>query len=172
MGKAIRVDLKAAIWARNFERLRRVSVRGRPGTDKTILSRTGSQKNSGSKFKQGWREVGGKRNYYRSQWEANFSRYLQWQKERGMIKEWEHEPATFWFEGIKRGCVTYLPDFKVTNNDGTHEWMEVKGHMDAKSRTKINRFRKFFPEEKLRLIDAKWYKENRQKLSLVTPGWE
>jgi hypothetical protein len=143
-----------------------LNVRGRARTDCKIKPK------SKAKFKQGWREFGGRRIFFRSQWEANYGKYLEWQKERGMIKEWEHEPLTFWFEGIKRGCVTYLPDFKVTNNDGTHEWMEVKGHMDAKSKTKINRFRKFFPQEKLRLIDAKWYKANRQKLSLIIPGWE
>jgi len=89
-----------------------------------------------------------------------------------MIKEWYHEPKTFWFEGIKRGCVTYLPDFQVINNDGSHEWIEVKGFMDAKSRTKINRFRKYFPEEKLRIVNSKWYKANKKKLSLIIPGWE
>jgi hypothetical protein len=69
-----------------------------------------------------------------------------------------HEPKTFWFDGVKRGCVTYLPDFQVFKLDGTHEWLEVKGYMDSKSKTKISRFRKFFPNEKLSILDSKWYK--------------
>lgn len=89
-----------------------------------------------------------------------------------MIVEWQHEPKTFWFEGIRRGCVSYLPDFKITYNDGSNEWVEVKGYMDAKSRTKIKRFRKYFPEESLRVVDATWYKANAPKLSLIVDGWE
>lgn len=124
------------------------------------------------KFKQGWRVVGERRVFFRSCWEANFGRYLEWQKKRQMIKEWEHEPQTFWFEGIRRGCVSYLPDFKVTELDGNHYWIEVKGFMDAKSFTKIKRFKKFFPNESLRIIDAKWYNLNVKKLCNIVPDWE
>ena len=89
-----------------------------------------------------------------------------------MIKDWLHEPQTFWFEGVKRGCVTYLPDFKVINLDDTHEWIEVKGFMDSKSKTKIRRFKKYYPKESLRVMGAKWYKSNSAKLSNLIPGWE
>ena len=139
-------------------------------TEKIILSQIFGIKEK--TFKQGWREFGGRRIYYRSAWEANFGRYLQWQKEQGMITDWLHEPQTFWFPGIKRGCVTYLPDFKVIKNDGTHEWIEVKGFMDQKSKTKLSRFRKYFPKESIRVVDAKWYKKNGKKLSLIIPSWE
>jgi len=43
----------------------------------------------------------------------------------------------------------------------------VKGYYDAKSLTKIKRFRKYFPTEKLRLIDAKWFKANSKKLAIL-----
>lgn len=112
---------------------------------------------------RGWREIGGKRVYFRSGWEMKYAYYLEWQKKFRIIKDWEHEPKTFWFEGIKRGCVTYLPDFKVTFLDGTHEWIEVKGYMDAKSKTKIKRFAKYYPQERLRIVDAAWFAKNRSK---------
>jgi len=100
-------------------------------------------------IKSGWREVGGKRIYFRSQFELQYAVKLQGYKEVGMIKDWEHEPKVFYFEGIKRGVTNYTPDFKVYNNDGSHHWVETKGYWDAKSKTKVKRFRKYFPDEKL-----------------------
>lgn len=159
--------LKAKFWALNAENLK-ISLRNH--------SKAPNKKESSpkpvKKFKQGWREIGGNKIFFRSQWEANYGFYLQWKKERKEILEWHHEPQTFWFEGIRRGCVTYLPDFKVIALNGTHEWIEVKGFMDAKSLTKIKRFKKFFPKEKLCIVDAKWYKKNCKNLSLIVPGWE
>lgn len=121
---------------------------------------------------QAWREIGGREIYLRSRWEANYCRYLEFLKTHHIIKEWEHEPKTFWFPGIKRGVVTYLPDFKVTELDDSHHWVEVKGYYDSKSLTKIKRFRKYFPEEKLKLIDGKWFSLNNPKLKGLVKGWE
>ena len=123
-------------------------------------------------WKAGWREFGGKRNYYRSRWEANYGRYLEWLKGIGSISDWEHEPDTFWFDGIKRGCVSYLPDFKVTNVDDSIEYHEVKGWMDKRSKTKIRRMAKYHPQIKLVVIDAKPYKEILKKVGRLVPGWE
>jgi len=123
-------------------------------------------------WKAAWREFGGKRAFYRSRWEANYARYLQWLKERGDITEWEHEPEVFWFKHIKRGSVSYLPDFRVTNPDGSREYHEVKGWMDTRSRTKIKRMAKYYPQVKLVVIDAKAYRELERTISTIIPGWE
>lgn len=123
-------------------------------------------------WKQGWREVGDKKIYFRSRWEANYARYLEFLKQKGEIKDWLHEPQTFWFSKIKRGTLTYLPDFKVIKNDETHYWVEVKGYYDQRSLTKIKRFKKYFPNESLLLIDKVWYKENSKKLSMIIKDWE
>jgi len=114
-----------------------------------------------SRYKQGWEEIGGKRNFYRSSWEVKYARHLQNLKSYKEIKDWLHEPQTFWFDGIRRGVVSYLPDFKVFRNDGTHYWVEVKGFMDAKSATKIKRFKKYFPNETLIVIDNIWFNLNK-----------
>ena len=121
---------------------------------------------------QAWREFGGKRNFYRSKQESNYGRWLEFQKQRGLIKEWEHEPKTFWFEKIKRGINNYKPDFEVTLNDGTIEYHEVKGWMDSKSKTKIKRFVKYYPELTLKVFGAKWYREASKKLFRIVRGWE
>jgi hypothetical protein len=123
-------------------------------------------------WKAGWREIGEKRNYFRSRWEANYARYLEWLRSIGQIADWEHEAKTFWFEGIKRGCVSYLPDFKVTNPSGSVEWHEVKGWMDARSKTTIERMGRYHPSEKLVVIREKQYEEIRRKVSSLIPGWE
>lgn len=107
--------------------------------------------------KQGWRQIGQKRAYFRSEWEARYARYLETLKSTGAILEWLHEPQTFWFEKIKRGTRSYLPDFKVIQPDGSHYWVEVKGYFDAKSLTKIKRFHKYYPEEKLIVVSKEWF---------------
>lgn len=123
-------------------------------------------------WKAAWRKIGDKEKYYRSRWEANYARYLEFLKQQGQILNWEHEPQTFWFEGIKRGCISYLPDFKIFEKDGTHYWVEVKGYYDDRSLTKIRRFNKYFPNEKLKVIDKVWFKENSNKLKGLIPDWE
>ena len=120
----------------------------------------------------GKREVGGKSCRFRSAWEANYARFLEWQKSRGEIADWVHEPETFWFKGIKRGAVSYLPDFKVTRVDGSCEYHELKGYMDAKSKTKLKRMAKYHPEVKMVLIDEKAYRQIAKFFSKTIPGWE
>lgn len=88
-------------------------------------------------WKQEWREIDGRRIFFRSRWEYRYALYLQLLKSRGEIKDWQHEPKTFWFDGIKRGTNNYKPDFLVTHKNDAEEWIEVKGFMDAKSKTKL-----------------------------------
>ncbi len=114
--------------------------------------------------KGAWVEIGGKRFYSRSKAEYFFAKYLEFLKANGSIQGWLYEPETFWFLEIKRGVRSYKPDFKVIELDGSHWWAEVKGYMDAKSKTKLKRFAKYYPGEKLRVIDSKWIQTNSTKL--------
>lgn len=133
---------------------------------------TVAPKNIRGTWKAGWRNIGGVNNFFRSRWEANYARYLQWLKERGEIQSWEHEPETFWFEAIKRGVRSYLPDFKVTEANGSLVYHEVKGWMDSRSRTIIRRMAKYHPNVKLLVIDGKQYQTLAKQLSKLIPGWE
>lgn len=74
----------------------------------------------------------------RSSWEANFVRVLQLYK-----IEFEFEPTVFPFP-IKRGTKGYTPDFLLTRNN---EWVEIKGYLDDKSKIKLKRFKRYFPDE-------------------------
>lgn len=124
-----------------------------------------------SAWKQGWRTVGGQRIYFRSRWEANYARYLETLVAAGEIVAWEHEPQTFWFP-IRRGKVSYLPDFKIHLKDGSHEWHEVKGYMDPASWTKIKRLRKYHPAEILHVIGEPEYLAIEAKFAGRLPDWE
>lgn len=59
----------------------------------------------------------------------------------------EFEPYVFTFP-IKRGTKAYTPDIYLITSS---EWIEVKGYFDSKSRIKIKRFKKYYPEEFARL---------------------
>jgi len=120
----------------------------------------------------GWRDIGGKHNYYRSRWEANYARYLELLQSVGKISGWEHEPQTFWFDGLRRGCTSYLPDFRIYNKNDTVEYHEVKGWMDPKSKTKLKRMAKYHPNITLILIDRKRYLAIEKTVRGIIPGWE
>ncbi len=125
-----------------------------------------------TKWKQGWRNIGGYDKYYRSKWEANYARYLEFLKQNNEIKNWFHEPKTFWFEDVLRGCRSYLPDFLIINKDNSEEYHEVKGWMDDKSKTKLSRMTKYYPSVKIKVIQEDWFKENNIKLRPIIKEWE
>lgn len=120
----------------------------------------------------GWRVIGGVRKFYRSRWEANYARYLQWRLERGDIARWEHEPETFWFVGIKRGVLSYLPDFRVTHASGRVEYHEVKGWMTPRSKTALKRMAKYHPDVALLLVDSRAYQRIAAGAGCLIKGWE
>jgi hypothetical protein len=120
----------------------------------------------------GWREIGGKSNYYRSRWEANYARYLDWLKQNGQISDWQHEPETFWFEAIKRGVRSYKPDFRVWEVSGQSTLHEVKGWMDARSKTTLKRMAKYYPAETVIVVREKQYNEIARKVGPMIEGWE
>lgn len=108
---------------------------------------------NGPTTQKGWYESGDRKYYLKSSWELSYAKYLDELLSNGKIVEWEYEPDTFWFERIKRGIRSYTPDFKVKYLDGKVEYHEVKGYLDSKSKTKLNRMRIYHPEIKMKLVD-------------------
>jgi len=110
--------------------------------------------------------------YVRSRWEANYARYLQWLEDQGQIVGWDYEPRTFDFP-VKRGIRSYTPDFRVDAADDTYEWHEVKGYMDDRSRVKLDRFRKYYPDEPpIVLIQGEELAAIARQVERLVPGWE
>ena len=82
--------------------------------------------------------------FLRSAWEANVLRYLN-----HLDIKWMYEPKVFFFEGIKRGTLSYMPDIYLPEEE---KWIEVKGQLKPKDKTAIRRFKKFYPDEFSKLV--------------------
>ncbi len=120
--------------------------------------------------KQFWAIIGNKEPiYFRSSWEYYYAIFLEKLQQEGKIRHWFHEPKVFWFNDIKRGVRSYLPDFCIVHLNGTEEWSEVKGFKDAKSMTKMKRMAKYYPEVKIRLVDGDWFKQNLKACKALEP---
>jgi len=102
--------------------------------------------------------------FFRSKWEANYAIYLNFLMKQKEIKKWEYEKDMFLFDKIISGTRTYRPDFKVFNNNGKTEYHEVKGWMDAKSKTKLKRMKIYYPQIKMILIDKFVYADIKNKV--------
>ena len=122
---------------------------------------------------QGWRTIGGKKNYFRSLWEMNYAYYLQWLKDNKEIKDWDYETTNYPFpkEDYKAGPFYYVPDFDVIENSDLLRIVEVKGYMNTASKKKIKRFKKHYPKLPIEIVDGTWFKANTPMLSGVVPGW-
>jgi uncharacterized protein DUF1064 len=111
---------------------------------------------------------------FRSGWEENYAYYLEWLKEQGEIKDWEYEPTPRYDfiaydnkETARMGTgrvlgLGYLPDFKVTNNDGSFYLVEIKGRRQGMM--KLKRMKKFYPKIRIELVEAKEYNALKRKL--------
>lgn len=109
--------------------------------------------------------------YFRSSWEANYARYLNFLIKNKKIFKWEYEVDVFEFP-IKRGSRSYLPDFKVWVTPDSFEYHEVKGYMDQRSATKLKRMSLYHPKIKMVLIDGPVYREIAKDVSSLIQGWE
>ena len=125
---------------------------------------------------QGKRTIGKKTYRFRSLWEMNYARYLEFLRRKGEITDWEYEPTVFRFpkEAYDAGPFLYKPDFVVTEVDKTRRWHEVKGWLNPSSKKKIKRFHKHFPQEgEIILVGKEWFSKARnQNLHKIIPGWE
>lgn len=129
-----------------------------------------------------WYEVGGRRIYFASGWERKYACYLEWLKVTGRIIEWEYEPPAFWFDkpkkvggrrlsGVRRGVTSNTIDFGVTECNGEVCYHEVKGFMDARSKTRLARTKLYYPEIRVFVIDKAMMSEIDQKVGRLVPGW-
>lgn len=112
--------------------------------------------------------------YFRSRYEANYARYLNFLiRNNGGIEKWEFEADTFWFKNIKRGVRSYTPDFKIYLHSGGIEYHEVKGWDYPKGKTARKRMGKYYPHVNLILIDQEFFKAlRRQGIDKLIDGWE
>jgi hypothetical protein len=117
--------------------------------------------------KRGWFDIGDKKMFFRSTWEANYALYLNFLVKQKEIKSWTYESKMFIFEKIQFGTRTYRPDFEVITNRDLVEYHEVKGWMTPKSKTQLKRMAKYYPWIKVIVIDRKSYSDIAKKLGKV-----
>lgn len=161
------------LWADPNSKVNSEEFRNRK-SDQVMLRRKNGLFNNGgySRCKGGRRsDLGGM--FFRSSWEANYARILQFLKAHGGIYDWLYEAEEFWFHEIKRGTRSYLPDFKVWDKQGSiPRFVEVKGWMDQKSRTKLDRMKQYYPTVKLEVVGAKEYRVLKRQMQALIPNWE
>ena len=176
LGKKHSIEAKQKISAAakaNPETFEKSHARGLKAVQTKIKRGTTSNisKNTYSRCKRGFREDLGNV-FFRSSWEANYARYLNYLVNSNQIYKWEFEPDTFIFHGETRGAITYLPDFKIYTLNGNIEYHEIKGWMDAKSKSKLKKMAAFYPNIELKLIDSKLYYKLEKEFKLILPFWE
>ena len=109
--------------------------------------------------------------HFRSTWEINYAFYLEWQKKRGEILEWEYEPERYDFIGYnsegKPFVVgpSYLPDFRVTYPDFKKRLKEIKGYKQGL--LKIKRMKKYHPEIPVDVIDKDEYNTLKRQMGKI-----
>lgn len=123
-------------------------------------------RNYGNRSKGGTRKDLGI--YVRSRWEANICRYYNF-----IGIKWMYEPKTFFFNDsllikkkIKKGTLSYTPDFYLPNED---LYIEIKAFLRPKDLTKLRRFKKYYPEEfaKLKLIIPDKYSRSKANGEMI-----
>lgn len=138
----------------NFKKLQQENI------DKEILEKElkTSKGNAYKHTKSGYRKDLGLN--LRSNWEANFARILN-----AYDTSFEFEPKVFTFP-VKRGTKGYTPDFYFPFYD---EWVEIKGYLDDKSKIKIKRFKRYYPDEfeKLTFICSRYSSDAKRFVELV-----
>lgn len=102
--------------------------------------------------------------FFRSSWEANVARYYRL---KGIA--YEYEPKTFHFIGVKNGSVSYKPDFYLPETD---EYIEVKGRMTSRDRTKLKRMAKFHPDVKVSVLGKDEYIALEKGYASQIQNWE
>lgn len=114
--------------------------------------------------------------YVRSIMEANWMRWLLYQQKLGIVAKVAYEPKEIYYEVDrsllpKRAVInSYQGDFRVEYPDGRWEIHEVKGYMDARSKTKLRLMAKFFSDVSIVVIDQVAYRAVQPYAELL--GWE
>ena len=109
---------------------------------------------------------------FKSKAEAAVADYLELLILGNEIKDYAYEPQDFVFNDDKLWRLKrYRPDFRVDIDRNNHYWIEVKGYLDTDSVTKLRRFAKYYPKERIELwmdgIPAGRTKSSRKQLRRI-----
>ena len=111
--------------------------------------------------------------YFRSRSEAQVAAALK-------IMGWAYiyEPKEFLFP-VKRGTISYRPDFRVCDPQRGWRWLEVKGYWTLKAKTQLKRFAHYYPEEAQNMIIVtdwegvqEWIAARMKKVAPTVEVWK
>jgi len=97
--------------------------------------------------------------YFHSRWEANIARLFNY-----LNIKWEYEPKMF-----DIGEQMYTPDFYLPETD---TYIEVKNFWNDFSKERDTKFRKTYPDVKLKVILKEDYLKLQDKYAKKIPKWE
>lgn len=109
--------------------------------------------------KAGIRKDISKNIYFYSRWEANIARLYNY-----LGIQWFYQPKMF-----DLGSQNYTPDFYLPKEN---VYIEVKNFLWKYSKTRNNKFRKFYPDIKLKLLLKNDYLRFEKKYSKFIKNWE
>jgi hypothetical protein len=115
---------------------------------------------------------------FRSRWEANIARLLNWQVETKAIKSWSYEPRLFKFPDKQfknrnsQRRPGFIIDFGVETLAGETVYYEVKGLWTGDADRKKSRMNEFYPDIIVIWIDEKEYHRVEEAYGDIVPGWE
>ena len=89
--------------------------------------------------------------------EAKYYEALKIRKYRGEIENFELQPKFTLVEGFKKDnktyrAITYTPDFVIYHNDGSEEYVDVKGMTTQQGELRIKLFNHFYRDLKLSIV--------------------
>ena len=124
----------------------------------------------------GKRTIGGETRHFPNRWEANYYRYLHWLESRKEIITFWYQPDYYEFP-VQHGTTRYRPDFHVRTQDPDSDYfieylVEIKGWMDAASKTKLNRMKKYHPEIEVRVVTWPDMQALSKQVGGIIEGWE
>jgi len=131
-----------------------VECAGKTGTPKKKTKTIRTAAGNFARTKKGVRKDVHPKYCFKSATEANFARILDF-----LGLKWKYEERAFTFvqsngESYKNRPHIYVMDFEVLPGrkkkipSGIESgWIEVKGYMDAQSRSKLRRYKKHYPDE-------------------------
>ena len=96
--------------------------------------------------------IGGKVYHFRSKFECQWAKYLQFLKDKKQIHDWQYEPYRIYFQNCTRGPYSYLLDFLITENSGATLWQECKGELDSDAASKFRLMAEQRPQERIELV--------------------
>ena len=89
--------------------------------------------------------------------EAKYYEALKIRRYRGEIQNFELQPKFTLVEGFKKNgktyrAITYTPDFTIYHNDGSVEYVDVKGMTTQQGELRIKLFNHFYRDLRLSIV--------------------